>query len=101
MAGHPNRIHLSIVEEDSWAECSKKFGGIRNLDDALEPIREGLSLNPEGFPQIPGFHSELHLAKTDRIEREGGKVIPALRVWFNYKPGDTAVHLLWAEKIPD
>jgi len=70
-----------IVEEQSWAEAAEKFGGLVNVDAALDPIIEALALNPAGFPLVPGFR-DLRLAKTDRIEHDGVDV-PALRVWFS------------------
>lgn len=91
---------VSIIEEPSWAEATRNLGGIENVDAALEPIIEALGLNPAGFPEVPGFHG-IRIAKTDRIERDGNVVVPALRVWFRYRPGDDNVHLLYAEEIPE
>ena len=80
---------------------AEKFGGLVNVDAALDPIIEALSLNPAGFPLVPGFR-DLRLAKTDRIERDDGSVlVPALRVWFSYRSGDDKVYLLYAEEIPE
>lgn len=89
-----------IVEEPSWSEAAEKFGGLKNVDAALEPIIEALSLNPAGFPEVPGFQ-DIRLAKTDRIEREGEVSIPALRVWFRHRLSDQHVYLLYAEEIPE
>jgi len=87
-----------IVEEPSWAEAAENFGGLENVDKALAPIIDALVLNPTGFPQITGG---IRLAKTDRIERDNGVVVPALRVWFRYRLGDDRVYLLYAEEIPE
>jgi hypothetical protein len=89
-----------IVEEPSWSEAAEKFGGLANVDAALEPIIEALALNPAGFPKVPGYH-DIRLAKTDHIERDSGIVVPALRVWFRYRLGDQQVYLLYAEEIPE
>jgi hypothetical protein len=91
---------VQIVEEPSWTEAAEQFGGLQNVDAALEPILEALFLRPEGFPQVPGF-PEFRLAKTDRIERDDGFVIPALRVWFRYKLTEDRVYLLFAEEVPE
>jgi hypothetical protein len=87
-----------IIEESSWTEAAEKLGGLQNLDQALDPIIDALMLNPAGFPQIAGG---IRLAKTDRIERDDGAVIPALRVWFRYRLGEDRVYLLYAEEIPE
>jgi hypothetical protein len=89
-----------IIEEQSWSDAAEKFGGLANVDKALEPIIEALCLNPAGFPPVPGF-KDIRIAKTDRIERDSGAVVPALRVWFRYLPGDDTVFLLYAEEIPE
>jgi hypothetical protein len=91
---------VSIIEEASWTEAAKSFGAIENVDAALEPIIEALALNPAGFPEVPGFPS-IRIAKTDRIERDGVVVVPALRVWLRYRAGEDNVYLLYAEEIPD
>ena len=99
MVGSPHK-QIEIVEEPSWAEAAEQFGGLINIDAALDPIIEALALRPDGFPEVPGFPG-IRLAKTDRIERDAGTVVPALRVWFKYQVGDQKVFLLYAEKIPE
>jgi hypothetical protein len=89
-----------IVEEPSWSEAAEKLGGLQNVDAALDPIIEALALRPDGFPEVSRF-SDIRLAKTDRIVRDGGIVVPALRVWFRYLSGDDTVYLLYAEEIPE
>jgi hypothetical protein len=101
MDGPPRNAVLQIVEEPSWSEAAAKFGGLQNVDAALEPIVEALSLNPLGFPEVdPVRYPGIRLAKTDEIERDGQVVVPALRVWFRYHNGDQQVGLLYAEEIP-
>lgn len=74
------------------------FGGLRNVDTALEPIIEAMSLNPAGFAEVDPINLPgVRLAKTDQIERNGEMVVPALRVWFRYRGGDQEVGLLFAE----
>jgi hypothetical protein len=80
---------LLIVEEPSWAEAAAQFGGLQNVDAALEPIVEALTLNPAGFPEVdPVNLPGIRLAKTDEIQRADVIVVPALRVWFRYRVGD-------------
>lgn len=46
---------MLIIEEPSWAEAAEKFGGLENVDQALEPIIEALVLNRPGHPHVrPG-----------------------------------------------
>jgi hypothetical protein len=91
---------FQIVEEDSWREAAAEFGGLQNVDKALEPIYEALMLNPAGFPELPG-HAGIRIAKTDRVVRDNVVIVPALRVWVRFRVGDQVVGLLYAEELPN
>lgn len=93
---------LSIVEDPSWAECVKAFGDIRKIDKALEPILDGLSKHPEGFPLVPGFEAiGIRIAKTDQTENDDGSVTPKLSVWFISRRSQGRVDLLWFYTPPE
>lgn len=94
-----NRIGRNIIEEQSYTDSVATLGGERLVDLALNAIMDGLCNKPEGFDLVPS-HEPIRIAKTDRIERNCGSIIPALRLWFVIE-NDENIRLLYVEETPN
>jgi hypothetical protein len=95
-------LYRTLVDGPEYLEqlatLGKRFGGIRQVDDALESLMWALPRRPEDWPVIPGTRA-LRVAKTARYSWAGG-MIPRLRVYFTI-PNDHQVLLLWIEADPE
>ena len=85
-----------IIEGEQFAECVEKLGGYRAIDQALEPIMDGLMKNPYGFEKFENDWTSFRYARTRRIER----FIPSLILIFEID-NDKNVILNWIEEIDD
>ena len=70
----------------------QRLGGYRLVDEALEPIMEGLYRNPWGFPFIENDWIRVRYAKTIPTQ-----TLPALLIVFRIEPNND-VTLLYAEE---
>lgn len=93
-----NQAGRSLIEEKSYAYSVAKLGGAYAVDLALSAIMDGLCNKPEGFDLVPG-QEPIRIAKTDRIVRQNGSIIPGLRLWFVIE-NETTTRLLYVEEIP-
>ena len=93
-----SNVLRTLVESDEYSaqltDLSKRFGGVRRIDEALDSIMWGLPRRPEDWPVIRGTRA-LRVAKTDRYAWIEGTV-PRLRVYFTI-PNNYQVHLLSIE----
>jgi len=68
------------------------------MDENLAPILDALTLNPLGFPVVPGLNA-VYLARTSLAVRQL-ELIPSYRVWFRVDEKARRVHLLFVEMAP-
>lgn len=67
----------SIIASQSFEEAVKRLGGYRAVDEALEPIIEGLMRNPYGFDRFESDHFSFRYARTKQTPH-----VPPLYVIF-------------------
>ena len=84
----------SIRYSADFEDCVARLGGWRAVDEALEPIIDGLRLEPYGFPRVENDHVSIRYAHTDRCG-----AVPALVVAFTIDE-DRNVTLEWCDEIP-
>jgi len=84
----------SIVEADSFDRGVAGCGGHRVVEEAIAPIKLGLSRNPGAFlaTNTPG----ISLAKT-KLHWNGPDIILAYSVWFRIIEKNKTVELLHVE----
>lgn len=84
-----------IIESESFKAAVAALGGHRAIDEALEPILEGLYQNPYGFPFFENDWVSFRYARTKALE-----YVPALVVIFTIED-DGNVVLQHAEEDED
>lgn len=57
-----------IIESSDFAVAVTKLGGPRAIDRALDLIKEGLYLNPYGFPKFENDWTSFRYARTKGID---------------------------------
>jgi hypothetical protein len=57
-----------IIEADGFEAAVMALGGYRAIDRALDLIREGLYLNPYGFPKFESDWTSFRYARTKGID---------------------------------
>lgn len=82
----------SIRYSADFENCVADLGGWRAVDEALEPIIDGLRLNPYGFKKIEDDLVSVRYALTERCG-----VVPALIVAFTIDE-DRNVTLEWCDE---
>ncbi|MER9402707.1 hypothetical protein NKI36_01450 [Mesorhizobium caraganae] len=68
----------SIIASDHFSRTVLDLGGYRAIDEALEPIIEGLRRNPYGFERFENDHISFRYART-----KSTGWVPALVVIFS------------------
>ena len=77
-----------IIESESFKEAVRKLGGHRAIDEALEPIIEGLYHYPQGFPFFENQWVSFRYARTKALEFVP---LPPLVVIFTIEPNGDVV----------
>jgi hypothetical protein len=57
-----------IIEAESFKQAVRDLGGYRAIDEALEPIIEGLYRNPYGFTFFQNDWTSFRYARTKALE---------------------------------
>lgn len=57
----------SIIWSADFSQQVAKAGGARIVDEALDPIIDGLMRNPYGFEKFENDHTSFRYAKTEAI----------------------------------
>ncbi|MGH7046229.1 MAG: hypothetical protein ACREE2_07545 [Stellaceae bacterium] len=81
-----------IRADPSFDDAVERLGGYRLVDEAMEPIMDGLYRNPWGFECIQGDWIKVRYAITIPTEN-----LPALLIIFRIEPNNDVV-LLHAEE---
>ena len=82
----------SIRAEATFDAAVEQLGGYRLVDEAMEPILDGLYRNPWGFSYIENDWVRVRFAITKPTE-----TLPALMIIFQIEPNND-VSLLYAEE---
>jgi hypothetical protein len=82
----------NINYDPSFDAAVERLGGYRLVDEAMEPILEGLYRNPWGFPVIENDWIKIRYVITKPTAN-----LPALLVAFKIEPNND-VTLLYAEE---
>lgn len=83
----------AIREGPDFRKCVEQLGGYRAIDEAMEPIIDGLMRNPYGFHSFENDWCRLRYARTKPIDDR----IPPLIVIFTID-SDNSVTLEWVEE---
>lgn len=86
----------NIIEGPHFAECVRKLGGHRIIDEAMEPIIEALSNNPYGFTKVQNDWCDFRYVRTQAIDGH----IPSLVLVFVIDSNKDVV-LEWIDEIDD
>jgi hypothetical protein len=86
----------NLIESEYFAECVERLGGHRAVDEALEPIIDGLTNDPYGFEKFENDFCSFRYARTRQIEG----YIPPFVVVFTINE-DKNVFLEWIDEIDE
>ncbi len=83
-----------IIEAESFERGVAKCGGHRVVEEAIAPVKLGISRNPQEFikTHIPG----IYLAKT-RLHWQGPEIVLSYSIWFYVWDEHRIAELRWIE----
>mgnify|MGYP001546571159 CR=1 FL=1 len=83
-----------IVEADSFERGVASCGGHQSVEEAIAPIKLGVSSNQTKF--LSTDFPDIYLAKT-KLRWNGPEIVMAHSVWFRVIDASRTVELLWVE----
>ncbi len=86
----------SIIWSEEFSQQVRHAGGARAVDEALEPILDGLQRNPFGFHKFENDFTSFRYARTDALPGKLG----ALTVIFTIDEQKNVILEWFNEDIP-